>query len=175
MASTHASIVRGVRVSVATMGVLAATRDVSAPTRRQVGKGKKSGDQGQVAKARDIVVSAVPTEVVGPYIALTAIIIGALRQPTRRNPDPEQLLGLRWGVLIGMVVLAGAAVWAAYSLKRDREADHPRTVPVWEIILAVLAAAIWSLTTPGSPLLAWMSESGIDKAYRASGRSGGCC
>jgi hypothetical protein len=114
-------------------------------------------------RARDAVISAIPSEVLVLYTAVTG---GTLALLIRDHPD--SYLPYRWTLFAVVLLLTPLAIYAAYRRKfkeRKKEpiksnllADKAR-VPYLEMTAATLAAAAWFLAAPGSPLLAMLSAS----------------
>ncbi len=121
------------------------TRKDAHVTRGDIGKatGTKKADK---AKTLDVLVTMVPTAAVAFYTAGLAAIVGAVAKPTRRRPQPNELVGLRVAAFVVLIVLALAAVLIAYYA--DNEPSD--RVPVAEVLATFVAAAAWGLASPGS-------------------------
>lgn len=140
-------------MSIATLTTVAAVRDSRAPTRSDVGKARPAVDASQVAKLRHLLVAQVPTEVVAPYTAIAAIIVGVIAKPTPQQPNPTQYLELRWGVFGVMIATVIALVWIGARSKQSGS-----RWPVLEVTGAAVAATAWAFLLPESPLAAEISD-----------------
>jgi hypothetical protein len=141
-------------MSIRSLTTIGAVRDVRAPLKQDVGaKPKGSGEE--AASLRDLLVAQVPTEMVAPYTAVTAAIVGAIATPTVSNPNPSELEFLRWLVFGVMVAATFALVWIGKSGKAP---DGTSRFPVPELIGATAAAAGWGLAMPGSPLTPYLDD-----------------
>ena len=69
-------------MSLGAFTTLAAVRDERPPTKQDVGKSIAPGKAPEAASLTDILVTQVPTELVAPYTAVTAAIVGAVARPT---------------------------------------------------------------------------------------------
>lgn len=139
-----------------TTATLGAVRDKRKPTRQDVGKAPPTAaDADNTAKVRDLLLALIPTEVVAPYTAVTAIIVGAIAKPTPQTPNPDEYEDLRWLVFGVMVLTVGAFVWFA---KKRKEASGETRFPALEISGAVLAAIAWAFLLPESPLTPYIDD-----------------
>ena len=120
-------------VSVSSLTTLGAVRDTRAPTKGDLGKetGSKKAETPSIA---DLLVTAIPTELVAPYTAVTAAIVGAVDKPTRKMPDPDQFEFWRW-LVFAVLVLATAVV-----VRQMKQAKGSGREPIREILVAVVAA-----------------------------------
>src|SRR3989442_13655872 len=135
-------------MSVNSLTTLAVQRDVEgSPTRRQVKKGEAEAST-QLTKYQDVLMHAIPTEVLSGYTILIGITIGTIKA-TKQDPNPNQLLALRWWFFAGFLGATLAAVWIGYWVKRSQ--TKKRRIPVPEILAATIAAAAWGLVMPGNP------------------------
>lgn len=103
------------------------------------------------AEVKDVLAKQIPTELIAPYTAFTAAIVGSVAKPTTQKPNPDQLAGWRWlafGLLIGSVILL---VWAGKAVK-----SKSWKVPVLPIFAGGAAATFWAFLTPGSPLVPYL-------------------
>lgn len=111
-------------MSIGTLASLAVVRDGRPPTRGDVGTAA-AGEQEAPAKYRDVLAAAIPTELVAAYTFLVTFLVGFVRQPTRRIPEPDQLLDWRWGLFVALVVFAvggGLIVgFLAPDLRKERK------------------------------------------------------
>jgi hypothetical protein len=135
-------------MSLGALTTLAAVRDTRPPQKQDVGKqdaGKPEGQQ--QASLTDILVTQVPTELVAPYTAVTAAIVGAVGSPPNPLTQPDQLAGWRWLVFAILIVATVVLTWEG---KRRKAGGGD--FPLLEITGAVITATGWAFTLPGSPL-----------------------
>lgn len=139
-------------MSISALTSLAATRNTAQPTKQSVGKAAAGAPGAQeLAGMTDLLATQVPTELVAPYTAITAAIVGAVASPSAAHPHPDQLAVWRWiafGMLVGLTV---AFVWAGAR----RKSAH-RRFPLLEIVGATVAATGWAFVLPGSPLVPYI-------------------
>jgi hypothetical protein len=146
-------------MSVASLTSLAAVRNLGAPTRSDVGKSPPSApDASSVAKLRDLLVTQVPTEIIAPYTAVTAVVVGAIAQPTPENPDPNDYIALRVGLLIFAVALVIAIVG---TRGYGKQTTPQKRIPWLEITGGAVAATAWAFLLPESPLAAAIDDNVI--------------
>jgi hypothetical protein len=140
-------------MSVAALTSLAAIRDSRSPTKLDVGKSTSTdpAKAEEPASLTDMLVSQVPTELVAPYTAVTAAIVGAVDEPTRKNPSPDQLAGWRWLVFAILIVSIVALVWEG-----KRRKSEGGKFPLLEIVAALVAGVGWAFALPGSPLIPYL-------------------
>jgi hypothetical protein len=139
------------------MTTVAAVRDARSPTKSDVGKAPPEDPQGDArASLTDLLVTAVPTELVAPYTAATAIVVGLIDEPTLKVPDPSQHELWRW-LFFGMLILGTAGAIFQGARKKNRRSRAKRRLPKVEIAAGVVAAAGWGLALPESPLFPYLS------------------
>src|SRR5215831_1943625 len=140
-------------MSVAALTSLAAVRDTGAPTKGDVGKSTSTDPvtAKEPASLTDMLVSQVPTELVAPYTAVTAAIVGAVDKPTPTRPSPDQLASWRWLAFGIMMVAIVAFVWEGKRRKAGGGA-----FPLLEVFAALVAGAGWAFSLPGSPLIPYV-------------------
>jgi hypothetical protein len=143
-------------MSVGSLTTIAAARDdlrQTAPSGSRVSKGAIGRvpahhvEAGQSAGVADVLAKQLPTELVAPYTALTAVIVGAIASPTPNRPHPDQLIAWRWtafGVLIASVILL---VWFGKQQKTGRW-----SFPLAAVTSGVVAAVVWACMMPASPI-----------------------
>jgi hypothetical protein len=142
-------MVREVRMSVNSLTTLAVQRDIEGnPTRRRVKKDTSAAET-QQTKYQDVLMHAIPTEILSGYTILVGITVGTIKATTQ-NPTPHQLVGLRWSFFAGFLLATLAAVWIGYVVKRA--SSKKRRIPIPEILVATIAAGTWGLVMPGNPL-----------------------
>lgn len=140
-------------MSVRSLGTLAAVRDVKAPKKGDMGKGKARTDDtpppdnAKTPTLLDLLVTLVPTELVAPYTLTVGVIVGLIDKPTTKNPKPDDFAEGRVLLFIALLVLTAAYI---YIDKRSKESR--KRLPLPEIIGGVVAAAAWGLVMPMSPL-----------------------
>ena len=138
-------------MSVAALTSLAAVRDARAPTKQDVGKSTDPAEAAEPAGLTDMLVSQVPTELVAPYTAVTAAIVGAVDKATPTNLRPDQLAGWRWLAFAILMVSIPPLVWAG----KRRKAGGGK-FPLLEIVAALVAGGGWAFALPGSPLVPYL-------------------
>jgi MFS family permease len=139
-------------MSIGAMTTLAAARDAGKPTKQDVGK-STSGEAEEPASLTDILVTQVPTELVAPYTAVTAAIVGAVGTPSKAVPNPDQLAGWRWLAFAILIVATVILIWEGKRRKSQAQ-DNP--FPLLEVTGAVVAATGWAFALPGSPLIPYL-------------------
>jgi hypothetical protein len=146
-------------MSISTLTTLAAVRDDRAPRRADVGKTKPEDPHAdERASIANLLVTAVPTELVAPYTALTAVIVGLIDAPTPAAPDPGQFEALRWIVFALLLVGTGGAIYRGAAKKRGPGSGS--RLPAAELAAGLVAAAGWGLALPESPLIPYFDEDG---------------
>jgi hypothetical protein len=142
-----------------------------AVSRDETPKGKEVGSKSPARKNErqtDTLISAVPTEVLVLYTAVTS---GVLAEIIRGNAD--SYLPFRWAVLGIAIAITPIAVWTAYRTKYQARRSRPGLAavvlpprgkgegagrdPILEMSASTIAAAAWFLAAPGSPLFSGMS------------------
>jgi uncharacterized membrane protein len=143
-------------VSVSALTTLAAVRDKRGPTKQDVGKSSSADAAGnEPASLSDMLASQVPTELVAPYTAVTAAIVGAVDKPTKNNLHPDQLAAWRWLAFSIMIAVTVALVWE--GKRRKSSLGTVRTFPLLEVTAALVAAVGWAFALPGSPLIPYLN------------------
>jgi fucose 4-O-acetylase-like acetyltransferase len=102
----------------------------------------------QLQKSEATLITAIPTEVLAPYTAIVAVIIG-------NATTSDRLTALRWtiyGVALAFIVVYEAATYL-------RSQKRTRRLPWLETLVAAVAFAAWGLAMPGSPLTISMKAS----------------
>lgn len=134
-------------MSVGALGALGVLRDGETPKRKAAGRAPAAAADESV-KMRDLVVAAIPTELVATYTFLVATVVGFIDIEAGEHLDGFE--PLRWALFAALVVGTGYFVWSAVRGKRP--ARNWRPVPALEMSSAVMAAITWGLTVPESPL-----------------------
>ena len=114
------------------------------------GTGRRRGSAGAAAGHEtlgDVVLSAVPTEIVGLYTAAVALV-----QPLIQG-SAGSYLPLRWSLFAVFLVLTPVSVCAIYLRKRASTSER-RRFPGAELLSSTVAFAAWGLVLPGSALSA---------------------
>lgn len=133
-------------MSIAALTTIAAVRDYAAPVKQDAGKAKH--DSSPVpASLTDMLVTQVPTELVAPYTAVTAGLVGAIAKATAHNPHPDQLTTWRWIAFAVLVIGTAGLTWEG---KVRKASGGP--FPLLEITGALIAAVGWAFALPASPL-----------------------
>jgi hypothetical protein len=94
----------------------------------------------------DVLIAAIPTEVLAVYTVVTGVIVGTIQA------GENERLDMRW-VLYGATV-AIVVAWLAFAYRRQRTSTRKRRFPVAETFAATVAFGAWGLVMPGSPLAA---------------------
>ena len=92
---------------------------------------------------KDAVVAQIPTEMLGLYTPLVALIAGAVKD------EKDKFVGERLAILVAFVLLTAAFVVAGYNKKRTGEGFK---IPILETTVVVVAFAVWGAAMPESPL-----------------------
>jgi uncharacterized membrane-anchored protein len=136
----------GGTVSLNTMLQVELDRDATTPKKRVR---RKSADKTSVPteeeqKRTDLLIHAIPTEVLAPYTALVGGIVATI------DPGENDQAFLRWTIYV--VGLAAIALYLGVSYARQRAQDSKRKFPWAGTLAAIAAFAAWGLVMPGSPL-----------------------
>jgi hypothetical protein len=99
------------------------------------------GSGAELQKAQGALTESIPTEVLGPYTALVAIIVA-------NATSADTYAELRWWTFAVSLVFIVIYVMASYF----RIPNRKRKLPFAELLAALLAFAAWGLAMPGSPL-----------------------
>lgn len=139
-------------MSLRTLSGIASLRDAGGPRKADPApKSEQEAERTVASGYADVLVSAIPTEVLGLYTFLVGVIAGTITQG-----EDEKLL-LRWIVYAGAIAFIVAFLYTSYRRRPRR-----RRFPVAETVTAVVAFAAWGLAMPESPLAAELS--GDDRA-----------
>jgi hypothetical protein len=96
--------------------------------------------------------SAIPTETLAVYTGIVGIFVA--------SGDPGVVNGylpFRWSAFGSFVLVTVLGVWMAYLGKRQQKKGRKSGFPALEAVTAALAAAVWGLVMPGSPLIVELS------------------
>jgi len=115
-------------------------------TKNAAGEVEESEEQ---QKAKDLLIAAVPTEVLAPYTALVGLIVSTIDT----GESPRELM--RWIIYFVGLLAIFLFLWLSYSHQKDSSAK--RTFPIAGIAVALVAFAAWGLVMPGSPLSVTLS------------------
>jgi hypothetical protein len=96
-----------------------------------------------------MLLAALPTEVIAPYTFLVTMLIGLI--DVEKGEHLDQFEAARWGLWALAVLATGFFVWDTVRRKRRQGAWMP--FPALEVTSAVLAAGVWGVTVPESPLV----------------------
>jgi hypothetical protein len=105
-------------------------------------------------------VSQVPTELVAPYTAVTAGLVGAIAKASTGNHHPDQLTGWRW---LAFAILLLGTFGLTWEGKR-RKAAPGGAFPLLEITGALIAAVGWAFALPASPLSPYLHSTAAQTA-----------
>jgi hypothetical protein len=130
-------------MSISTLTTLGAARDEGDPKKSDTGKAPEGSD----AKARitDALVSSIPTEVVAAYTAAVTLVVGFI-DPAKGKHFPDQFKVLRWWMFAALILVTAVSIYFSFRAKSQKRQ------PLAEVVAGVLAAAIWGLSLPESPL-----------------------
>jgi hypothetical protein len=129
-------------MSIRTLTTYATMRNVGSPTAADSGEaapGQRRADE--EPKISALLAKMVPTEVLGPYIALIGVVSPHI------TPERSFIM-LRWLAVIALAVWAGAWTWLGY----ERKAGTGVRKPLLETSGVVVAALGLALSMPASPL-----------------------
>lgn len=97
-------------------------------------------------KTGDILINAVPTEVLAPYTAIVAGIVATI------DAGESSRIGLRWALYGAGFLAILLYLGAAYRRRRKPRSRESRKFPVAGALTSLLAFGAWGLVMPGSPL-----------------------
>lgn len=126
------------------MTSIAVQRDEQPPTKLKKAPSRKEQPPEAVPQGwTDVLVAAIPTEVLAVYTSVIGIVVGTIQA------GDDERVALRW-LLYGATTLIVFA-WLTAAYRRAR-VSKKRRFPFAETAAAVLAFAAWGLVMPGSPL-----------------------
>jgi hypothetical protein len=141
-------------MSISALTTLAAAREERAPTKGDVSKAKHGTSKaGEAASTQDVLAAQVPTELVAPYTAITAAIVGLVTKPSAKNPHPDQLATWRWAAFALLVV---GIIGFVYSGKRSKSAPENQAFPALAVTGALVSGVGWAFALPGGPLTPYL-------------------
>jgi hypothetical protein len=133
-------------MSIRSLTSIAVQRDQSRPHKAEAdGAGAQAAPKSVPQGYADVLVGAIPTEVLAVYTTVVGVIVGTIH-----GKDNERLT-LRW-ILYGATA-AIVVAWLTANYRRQRTGTK-RRFPVAETLAAVTAFGAWGLVMPGSPLSA---------------------
>jgi hypothetical protein len=142
-------------MSVSSLTTLAALRETAPsrkPKKQEIGKVPSDHPAAdEPAGISDVLAKQVPTELIAPYTALTAAIVGAVAKPTTKNRHPDQLAGWRWAAFVLLLVSVLLVVWFG-----KRQKSGTWRFPFVAALAGICAAAAWAFLMPGSPLVPYL-------------------
>ena len=121
-------------------------RDAEAPPTKRVRKktGATTEPTEETQKSSDLLIHAIPTEVLAPYTALIAGIVATI------DSGESSRTVLRWAIYgVGFLAIA---LFLGVPYARQRATNSKRRFPVAGSLTAMLAYGAWGLVMPGSPL-----------------------
>lgn len=138
-------------MTIGTLTSLGVARNLRAPNKSDSGEALDE-DETKTEKASlpQILVKQVPTGLVAAYTALTATIVQLIDEPTSAVPQPDLLLSFRWAAFVILVIFSMGLTFASYRAKVGPGARWP----IAEVLGVSIAAAVWGLLIPESPMLA---------------------
>jgi hypothetical protein len=129
-------------MSLRTLSTRATWRDTQAAPPGDITAAAAPGAQA-LQTAQGALTDSIPTEVLGPYTAIVAIIVA-------NATDKDTYSSLRWWIY--SVSLAFIVAYVLISYLHTPAADRKRKLPFAELVAGLLAFAAWGLAMPGSPL-----------------------
>lgn len=135
-------------MSILSLAQVAADRDVTGRDETMSSTKRKVPDSGEAEpnqSTSDALLSAIPTETLAVYTGVVGIFAASDDAGVTSGYLP-----FRWWAFGTFLALTGAAVVLAHRVRRS--AKNKTRFPVLEVFIAVLAAAVWGLAMPGSPL-----------------------
>jgi hypothetical protein len=146
-------------MSVSSLTTIATVREAAArtekpqrPKKGQIGKVPTGhADADKDAGITDVLAKQIPTELIAPYTALTAALVGAVAKATPKNPHPDQLAGWRWAAFALLVASVISVTWAGKAQK-----SGTWNFPLVAVTAGVLSAVAWAFLMPGSPLVPYL-------------------
>jgi hypothetical protein len=146
-------------MSVSSLTTLGAVRDERAPSKADVGKTPPEDAKAEEPPSlTDLLVTAVPTELVAAYTAAMAAIVGAVDKPVEGQPLPDQLEAWRWVAFAALLFATAGAIVQGIKRKRARKKSRVKRFPLAELAAGMVAAAGWGLALPASPLDPYVSD-----------------
>lgn len=121
-------------------------RDEGPSPKKRVRRKKDDSTEAMIEEqnAKDLVIAAIPTEVLAPYTALLAGIVATI------EPGESPRSTLRWWIYAAALVAIIAFLGISYV--RNRAPRTTRKFPWAGTLAACVAFAAWGLVMPGSPL-----------------------
>lgn len=126
------------------LAVLAVERNQREPTRSAIGRASPD-EEPSSATFFDTLTTVIPTGAIAGYTFLMTQIVAQVD-----DPNTDQLLFWRWLAFGFLVVGAGALLLVNYY---TRPGQHTSRFPALELTATILAASIWGLSIPESPLI----------------------
>lgn len=131
-------------MSIRAMTSIAVQREAIKPHKAQ--KKKDAQEPETVPQGwADVLISAIPSELLAIYTAIIGGIVAAVETPG------NEYFWLRWGLYAGFI--AFVAAWLIQGVFRQTTSrTRKRRFPVLETLAAAWAFAVWGLVMPGAPL-----------------------
>jgi hypothetical protein len=137
-------------MSITSLTTLAVQRDIRQPRRPKRNKPDLADPRAEEPQTKlDVFTAVIPTEVVGLYTTLSAVLVAAA---TATN----DYLPYRWGLFLAGCIVTPAVVALAYYFKRS--VSRKRRFPGTELAAATIAFTVWGLVIPASPFIEWLDE-----------------
>jgi hypothetical protein len=135
-------------MSIRTIAAIAVKRDAGVSPGPPAPEAVPAAGEGPALPDTSDLAAALPTEVVALYTAAIALLEGILHQNVGATYAP-----LRWWLYGAGFVFTVVTVQLAYgSISRGARGSKKRKAPVKELIVGLLAFAVWGLVLPGSAL-----------------------
>ena len=145
-------------MSMQTLNAIAVERDHAAPKKRKTGRAApQAANADALLSKTDILIAAIPTEVLALYTGLVTAIIAN----TSSDAGADKHLLLRWGLYVAG--FAAITVWLGANYLRTL--TKKRRFPWVETAAAMFAFAAWGLVMPGSPLGEELSKANTNIWY----------
>ena len=146
-------------MSIRTLTTVGVARNRRQPTKSDSGEVLEDQQANtEAASLPQLLVKQVPTGMVAAYTAFTAAVVELIDEPTADVPDPDLLIGFRWGGFALLVIGSMAMLYVTYRTAAGPKARQP----VAEVLGVGIAATGWGLVIPESPLLAQSTgDSGV--------------
>jgi uncharacterized membrane-anchored protein len=132
-------------VSLSSMLQVELDRDTTTPKKRVRTRAAEKTEPTEEEQGRtDLLIHAIPTEVLAPYTALVGGIVATI------DAEESDQAFLRWAIYT--VGLAAIILYFGVSYSRQKAKDSKRRFPWAGTLAALMAFAVWGLVMPGSPL-----------------------
>lgn len=129
---------------------MAVARETPTADGQQVTKAETgTGGTSTAAQWTDILAKLVPTGMIAGYSLLTTLLLGFIKEPTTKDPSPNEYVPGRISIWAIFLVLTFLYSLVAYKGRRKPKTSKKRRFP-WELAASTFAFAAWGLATPGN-------------------------